>query len=354
MREDPSPVQYATGPLTSRVLGPERLEVTRQVRPTPEPGEVLIAVRRAGVCGTDVHIIEGSYPLATYPLTLGHELSGTVVEVGEDVENVGVGDRVTADPNVPCLACEECRRNAFNHCADMRIVGVNADGGFASYVTVPERAVYPIGDLSFGAAALVEPLACALWGFKRSRFEPGGRAIVFGAGPMGCLLVQLLRFSGASSVVAVDLVGHRLEVARSLGATETVQAEDQGALARLLERGFDLVVDATGSPRVLQDAVAYARPNGVVWAFGVAPPGATVSVSPFELFRKDLTLFGSFALNRTFDEAIAVASTPGLELEALVSHVVPLAQFESGIHIARHEPRRMKVQFEMVAEEAAS
>jgi len=145
-----------------------------------------------------------------------------------------------------------------------------------------------------------------------------------------------------------------LEVARSLGATETVQAEDQGALARLLERGFDLVVDATGSPRVLQDAVAYARPNGVVWAFGVAPPGATVSVSPFELFRKDLTLFGSFALNRTFDEAIAVASTPGLELEALVSHVVPLAQFESGIHIARHEPRRMKVQFEMVAEEAAS
>src|SRR5690606_22618726 len=220
MREDPSPVQYATEPLTSRVLGPERLEVTRQVRPTPEPGEVLIAVRRAGVCGTDVHIIEGSYPLATYPLTLGHELSGTVVEVGEDVENVGVGDRVTADPNVPCLACEECRRNAFNHCADMRIVGVNADGGFASYVTVQERAVYPVGDLSFGAAALGEPLGGALWEFKRSRFEPVGRAIVFGAGPMGCLLVRLVRFSGASSVVAGDLVGHRLEVARDLGTTE--------------------------------------------------------------------------------------------------------------------------------------
>src|SRR5690606_5251178 len=112
-------------PLASRVLGPERLEVTKQVRPTPQRDEVLIAVRRAGVCGTDVHIIEGSYPLATFPLTLGHELSGTVVEVGADANQVRAGDRVTVDPNVPCLACEECRRNAFNHCTNMRIVGVN-------------------------------------------------------------------------------------------------------------------------------------------------------------------------------------------------------------------------------------
>src|SRR5690606_37495522 len=141
--------------------------------PVPARDEVLIAVERAGICGTDVHIVEGSYELARYPLVLGHELTGTVIEAGADVLQVEVGDRVTVDPNIPCLACAECRRNAFNHCLSMRIVGVNRDGGFANYLVVPERAVFPIGDLSFGAAALLEPLACVLWGLKRARMEPG-------------------------------------------------------------------------------------------------------------------------------------------------------------------------------------
>lgn len=337
----------ARTPLAATVLAPESFEVGAQYRPVPARDEVLIAVERAGICGTDVHIVEGSYELASYPLVLGHELSGTVIEAGADVLQVEVGDRVTVDPNIPCLACAECRRNAFNHCLNMRIVGVNRNGGFANYLVVPERAVFPIGDLSFGAAALLEPLACVLWGLKRARMEPGRRALVLGAGPMGCLLVQALRFAGASAVVAVDRVPYRLEIAASLGATATVPSTDESALARHADHGYDLVVDATGSPAVLQGAFAYARPNATIWAFGVAPAEAEIRVSPFELFRRDLTLFGSFALNRTFDEAISMATTPGLELEALVSHVVPLADFAKGMDIARTEPRRMKVQYSM-------
>lgn len=331
--------------LAGRVLAPERLEVTEQTKPAPADGEVLIAVERAGICGTDVHIVEGSYGLARYPLILGHELSGTVIEVGEGARQVEVGERVTVDPNIACLTCAECRRNAFNHCLNMRIVGVNRDGGFASFLVVPERAVFPIGDLSFGAAALLEPLACVLWGLKRARLEPGHAAIVFGAGPMGCLLLQTLRFAGASSVVVVDREPYRLDIATSLGAAAAVTAADAEALSRLADSGFDLVVDATGVATVLQDAFAYARPNATVWAFGVAPADARVSVSPFELFRNDLTLFGSFALNRTFDQAINLAGTQGMELEALVSHVVPLVDFAKGMDIARNEPRRMKVQY---------
>ncbi len=334
------------GALAGRVLAPEVLEVAPQAKPTPGPDEVLIAVQRAGVCGTDLHIVSGGYPLARFPLVPGHELAGTVVEVGGAVRHLRAGERVTVDPNVPCLACPECRRNAFNHCREMSIVGVNRDGGFASYLVVPERAVYPVGDMPFAAAALLEPLACVLWGLGRARVEPGARALVFGAGPMGCLLVQALRFAGASTVVAVDEVPYRLDVARSLGATEAVPADDAAALARLAESGFDLVVDATGVPEVLQGAFAYARPGGTVWAFGVAPAGAGIRVSPYEMFSKDLTLFGSFALNRTFHRAIELARSPGMELEALVSHVVPLAEFARGMAIARTEPRRMKVQFE--------
>lgn len=339
--------QRAHPPIAGRVLAPEQLTVTEQARPSPESDEVLLAVQRAGVCGTDIHIVDGSYPLARYPLVLGHELAGTVVGVGEAVRHFEVGDRVTVDPNIPCLACEECRRNAFNHCRNMRIVGVNIDGGFASYLVVPERTVFPIGDLSFGTAAMLEPLACVLWGLKRARLELGRCALVFGAGPMGCLLLQALRFAGASSVVVVDKVQYRLEVAKELGATEAVQSEDAKAMALLAERGFDLVVDATGAPSVLQDAFVYARPNATVWAFGVAATDARISVSPFDLFRKDLTLFGSFALNRTFEQAIALAATPGMELEALISHVVPLAEFARGMDVARYEAERMKVQFDI-------
>src|SRR5690606_24635352 len=144
------------------------------------------------------------------------------------------------------------------------IVGVNRDGGFASYLVVPERAVYPVGDLSPAAAALAEPLACVLWGLKRARVEPGARALVFGAGPMGCLLLQALRFAGAATVAVVDKVPYRLEVARELGATETVPADDRAAVDRLAQGGFDLVVDATGVPAVLQGALAYARAGGTV------------------------------------------------------------------------------------------
>lgn len=337
-------------PLAARVTAPETFSVVQQARPEPGPGEVLLEVARAGVCGTDVHIVEGSYPLARYPLVLGHELAGTVVQIGEDVSQLEVGHRVTVDPNVPCMACSECRRNAFNHCLHMRIIGVNVDGGFASYLVVPERAVFPIGDdLGFGAAALLEPLACVMWGLKRTGLEPGARALVFGAGPMGCLLLQALRFAGASTIASVDLVQHRLETAAALGATETVHAEDHIHLNSLAELGFDLVVDATGSPKVLQGTFRFARPNARIWAFGVAPEDATIGVSPFELFRKDLTLFGSFALNRTFDQAIELSSAPGFELESLISHVVPLVDFEKGMKVARYEPNRMKVQFDTTA-----
>lgn len=339
----------AEGGIAGRILARGATDIVSQTRPAPAAGEVLIGVKRAGICGTDVHIFEGSYGLAAYPLVPGHELAGTVLEVGDGVRHVQVGDRVAVDPNVPCLACDECRRNAFNHCRNMEIVGVNRAGGFATYLTVQGRAVWSIGDLSFAAGALLEPLACVMWGLGRAKVGPGHSAIVFGAGPMGCLLLQAVRFAGASTVVAVDREPYRLAMAAELGATQVVDAADQATLARLAERGFDLVVDATGVPAVLEAGMGYARPNGVVWAFGVAPAAATVRVAPFELFRKDLTLFGSFALNRTFDQATRLAATPGFELEALVSHTVPLAEFARGFDIAMHEPRRMKVHYEINA-----
>lgn len=332
-----------------RIPAPHAVEVTTVPVPTPGPGEVLIEVARAGICGTDLHILEGDYELARFPLTPGHEFSGTVVATGTGTRQRSIGERVTADPNLPCRRCPECQRGAVNQCHDLGVVGVGRDGAFARYVAVPEAVVVPIGDLSFAAGAMVEPLACVVWGLERVRVRPGDHALVLGAGPMGCLLVQALRCSGTARVVVVDVAPARLALARRLGADAAV-TPDGLAEARLgSPLGFELVVEATGVPAVLEGAIEHARPAGTVWVFGVAPGEATVRVSPFQLFRRDLSLVGSFAVNQTVPRAAAMIQGGLVDVEPLVSHVLPLEDAQQAFRIAASDPERMKVQFDLSA-----
>lgn len=333
----------------AQMVEPRRCRVIARDRPEPGPEEVLIEVRRAGVCGTDVHIWHGGYELAGFPLVPGHEFAGVVASVGERVTRYAPGDRVTADPNIPCLTCRECQRNMFNQCHDLSVVGVTRDGAFAQYVVVPERVVYAIGELSFAAGALVEPLACVVWGLKRIELHPGDRAIVFGAGPMGCLLMQALKASGAAAVTIVDREPSRLELAAQLGATHAFHADEVTVerTRRNAPDGYELVVDATGVPGVIEASTAYARPGGTIWIFGVAPEAAVARVRPYELFRRDLRLVGSFALNKTFQEALSMIRGGAVQVEPLVSHVVSLEAFAEGLRLAEEDPDRMKVQYAM-------
>ena len=331
--------------VAARIEAPGVTKVTHLPQQEPGPGEVLIEVARAGVCGTDLHIFSGSYDLARYPLTPGHEFAGRVVAAGEGVDPARIGQRVTADPNIPCLDCPECRRNAFNQCQRLQAVGVTRDGAFATHLVVPERALWPIGELPYERAALIEPLACVAWGLERIRVEPGSHALVFGAGPMGCLLLQAVRAAGADFVAVVDISLRRLEIATALGADLALTPQETGQLARVAPSGFELVVDATGVPEVLEGAVAYTRSGGTVWVFGVAPANARIGISPYEFFRRDLSLVGSFALNRTIEAAISLIESGAVDVAPLVSHVLPLHEFGEGLRLAREDPERMKVQF---------
>ncbi len=328
------------------IQAPEKASVVAVESPVPGPDDVLIEVRAAGVCGTDLHIYHGEYE-ANYPLIPGHEFSGIVKSVGENVQRYQAGERVTADPNIPCNRCPACQRNAPNQCHNLAAVGVTRDGAFAEYVVAPEGSVFPIGSIPFSAAALVEPLACVVWGLKRVQIQPGDSALIFGAGPMGCLLVQAVRHAGAAKVVATDVAPGRLEMAAELGAAETVLADDKQEkhLNALSPSGYDIVVDATGSPEVLEQAFAYLRPRGKLWVFGVAPPKAQARYIPYDLFRKDLSIIGSFAVNRTFPESIALIQSGDIQVEPLISHRLVLDDFCKGLEIAEHEPLRMKVQF---------
>jgi len=329
-----------------QIVAPHNVASISATEPTPGPDDVLIAVRAAGICGTDLHIFKGEYE-ARYPLIPGHEFSGVVAAVGANVTRFKVGDRVTADPNIPCNRCAACQRGEANQCENLAAIGVTRDGAFAEYVTAPEGNTFPIGDMSFAAAALVEPLACVVWGLKRVQVQPGDSALVFGAGPMGCLVAQALKHVGAARVVIIDTVPYRLEIAANLGIHDVILA-DAGQAERLkaiAPNGFDIVADATGIASVLQSAFAYLRPRGKLWVFGVVPPDKQVSFVPYEVFRRDLTIIGSFAVNRTFHESIALIQNGAIQVEPLISHRLPLTQFCDGLEIAERDPQRMKVQF---------
>jgi 2-desacetyl-2-hydroxyethyl bacteriochlorophyllide A dehydrogenase len=226
----------------------------------------------------------------------------------------------------------------FNHCLNWHAVGVTRDGGFAERVPVPARVVYPIDDLPFEQAVFIEPLSCVVYGLQRAAPALGDRVLIFGAGPIGLLLMQAVRRAGAAQVVVTDLQQERLELAAQLGAEATILAdEDQpAALRECAPHGYDVVVDATGVPAVVARCFDYVTPGGKLLLFGVCPEDATIPFSPFDIYRRDVSVYGSFALNVTFGPAIELLRGGAIQVEALISHRFPLAQFPQALDMARN------------------
>lgn len=308
---------------------PETVVVEDVSDPTCAPDEVIIRVARCGLCGTDLHIFRNEY-MSEFPVIPGHEFGGEVVEIGRDVTLFAVGDRVAADPNLYCGECYFCRNLQGNHCLNWQGVGITRPGAFAEYVSVPARACYLVPDaLSDLEIAFIEPLSCVVHALNRLRVWPGDEVLIFGAGPMGLLLVQALQKSGASQVVVVEPRQERLELARDLGATAAISAgPDQTAqLEELAPYGFAVVVDATGVPAVIEKAFDYLKPRGQYLQFGVTPKDATIRLSPYDVFHRDWTIIGSFALCYTFQPAIAWLSSGVVDVSKLVSDTRPLSEF---------------------------
>lgn len=321
------------------------MRVTRLPDPQPGPGEVLVQVAASGICHTDVHILKGHYR-ASFPVVPGHEYAGTVVATGAGVGSEWVGRRVAVDPNVPCGRCEACHRNRQNLCRNLKAYGVDRNGGFAELCAVRVDNVHPIGDLPFEQAAFAEPLGCVVHALRRLQPEPGSEALVFGAGPMGLLLLQALKGYGAARVVAVDIHEPRLELARRLGADETFVSAQLGG--KLGGRRFDVVADATGVPQVVEEMANWVRDGGKLLYFGVCPPQARVAVSPFDVYRRDLHIVGSFSLNATLPAALGLIASGAVRVEPLVSHRFPLEEFPRYIDRVG-QPDTMKLQARMDA-----
>ncbi|MCL4544490.1 MAG: zinc-dependent alcohol dehydrogenase family protein [Chloroflexi bacterium] len=325
---------------------------TASVESVPEPicapDGVIVCVERCGVCGTDQHLFEGDYGLARYPVIPGHEISGTVVEVGREVSSVHFGDHVVIEPNIHCEHCPYCRTQRGNHCLNLRVIGINQPGGFAEYVQAPERNIYVVAGLSAAQAAFVEPLACVVHGVRRLALQPGSRVLLAGAGPIGLLMLQTLHRSGAAAIVVTDLHASRLELAQRLGADACLQAgaAASAALREAAPLGFDAVIDCTGIPQVVESLVPYAANGGKVLLFGVAPEHAQMTIRPYELFQRDLTILGSFAVAYTFDAAIVLLEAGAVTVDGLVTHHLGLDGFVSGLTAARAGEGTLKVQLD--------
>jgi 2-desacetyl-2-hydroxyethyl bacteriochlorophyllide A dehydrogenase len=321
---------------------PRNLKVEDRPDPAPGPEEIVVRVGACGMCGTDVHIAEGEFPPTSYPIVPGHEFAGEVVEVGSEVQDVAVGAHVAVDPSLFCGHCDYCRVQRGNLCRNWNAIGDTVDGAFAELVKAPARNAYELPEgTSMRAGALVEPLACAVHGARRLEVGTGDSVLITGSGTMGLLLLQLLEQGGAASVTVVDRNEKRLEVARSLGAgaVET----DVAATAREHPDGFDVVVDATGVPAVVQQGIERVRRGGKLMIFGVAPEEARVEISPFRIYNDEITIVGSMAVLYTFVQAIELLRAGTVVTDPLLSDTFPLDGFEDAL-AAMRAGRGIKVQ----------
>jgi 2-desacetyl-2-hydroxyethyl bacteriochlorophyllide A dehydrogenase len=312
-----------------RFDAPGQLTLVDRPEPEPGPGEAIIQVEACGLCGTDIHTFHGNFP-APFPFYPGHEFAGTAVATGEGVDPGVIGRRFAVHPLLPCGQCDSCRSGRINFCRALSIYGGNLPGGFAERTAVRASSLHELPEgLSAEAAAFAEPLGCVLHGLGRIGVEPGDRVLLFGAGSIGLLILQAVRAQGAASVEVVDLLPQKLEIAAGLGGKPARVGEIPAS------RQFDLAIDATGAPSVVERLSGYVRDGGRILYFGVCPPDAQIPISPFEIFRRELTIAGCFSLTAELDPALRLLASGTIQTERLISARRPLQ--ELGVALTEHD-----------------
>ncbi len=249
-------------------LGPGKVELREVPEPKVRAGEVLIRVRRVGICGTDKAFYKGTYKPLKVPLIPGHEVSGEVVEVGEGVSRDLVGKRVTTEINVPCGKCWFCRRGLYTHCINREVIGISRDGGMAEYLVVPSSIVHVTEGLSYSEAALIEPLAAVIQMIRLEPPEPGSDVAIIGTGTIALLTLQVMKAQPVNSVTVISRPDSpKARVAEELGADTVISVgEVRNRLSKVTRSGvgFDYVVEASGNPEGIELALSVVRPRGVV------------------------------------------------------------------------------------------
>lgn len=327
---------------------PGSFSLVEREDPAPGPGEVRLRVRSSGVCGTDVHLHHGGFS-PRYPFTPGHEVVGEVESLGEGVDGLDVGRLVALDNRIACGTCRSCRRALPMYCTRLRDLGVTEPGGASELLVAPAGQCHDVDDLPLEVTALAEPVACAVHAVDVLGPSAGGDVLVLGAGTAGLVLAQLLARTGAWRLVVAGPTASKLDLARAAGATRTVlldRDDPDGTTGRLraeVPDGYDVVVDATGAPALQERSIGLVRDGGTVLLYGMAPEEATIAVSPNEVFRRQLTVQGSFTQAYSFDRAVAALRSGVVRTDGMVTHHYGLDDYGAALDAVSSDRSAVKV-----------
>ena len=318
------------------------LKVTTVPKPSPGPGEVLIAVRHAGVCGTDLHIADWNAWAAGRlrpPLVVGHEFAGEIVAVGGGVAELRTGQLVTAEGHIVCGHCLQCRTGNSHICKNTRIIGVDRDGAFAEYIAMPATNVLPLDGIPTTVGAVMDPMGNAFHTVLTADI-PGRTVFVVGCGPIGCFAVGIARAAGAAKVIASDVNPKRLALAKQMGAHVTIDAtrDDvvRAVLAETAGEGADVVCEMSGVPSALHQAFAAVRLGGRVQLLGI-PNGQVPVDFANEIIFKGITVYGVIGrkMYDTWNQMRRYLSAGLVDPRPVITHQFPLAKIDEALAAIR-------------------
>jgi L-gulonate 5-dehydrogenase len=324
-------------------FAPRTMAFEERPEPIPRAGEVIVRTKAVGICGSDIHLYRGDHPYTTYPMVFGHEASGLIEAVGENVTNFNRGDNVVMEPLIPCNACYPCRLGRRNCCSNMQTIGVTTDGALAEHFAVPASCLHPIPDtLPHRIAALVEPFSIGFHAVSRGDIGELDRVVIIGAGPIGLTTLVAAKKKGAQ-VLICDLLDKRLAIAKQMGADLTINSGKSDLVQAVLDwtggDGANVVVEAVGLPQTIESTIDLVSDAGRIVILGVTKK--RFALRGVDITKKELTIFGSRNNLGRFQEVINFVAVNQDLVELMITHQFPFEETVAAFELADQQPDKL-------------
>jgi len=331
---------------------PGRIEFRDVDKPTPRDDEVLVRIRRIGVCGSDIHVFHGQHPYTKYPVVQGHEVSGVIAEVGRQVKGLAIGDKVVFMPQVTCGRCYPCRHGMYHICDSLKVMGFQTDGAAQEYFPIKAEMVLKLDDsISLDQAAMIEPLSVAVHAIRRGGDATGLKVLVLGAGTIGNLVAQVAKASGAAAAMVTDVSEYKLDKARQCGIEFVVNPLKEDLSGTILKYfgpdKADLILECVGVEDTVTEAIANARKGSTIVVVGVFVKKPKVDLGLVQ--DRELSLIGTLMYNKAdYERAIDLVVREEIHLDELITHRFPFDHYLDAYHsIEAAQGKYMRVLMEL-------
>ncbi|MBT2729566.1 zinc-binding alcohol dehydrogenase family protein [Bacillus sp. ISL-75] len=328
-----------------QVVEPGEIAIIQKEKPKiTRENEVLIKVKMVGICGSDMHIYHGTNPLATLPRIIGHEITGEIEEVGENIRNLSIGDKVVIEPIVTCGQCYACRSGRKNVCNELEVYGVHRDGGMQEYLVVPEHLVHKVNQtMDWIESVLVEPFTIGAQANWRGNVQDRDVVLIIGAGPIGICCLKVAKSKGATCIIS-DLSKDRLDYARLCGADFTIDASTTNLKEEVMRmtnnEGANVVIDAVCIPQTFEDAIEVSSVAGRIVTLGFDIRSSKISQLP--ITKKELTINGSRLQTNQFPEVIKLFNKKLIQTDGMVTQQFPLEEIDQAIALIENHPNQVR------------